>query len=100
MSTVSTANPALLVRQPIGYVSPPIGRRLALGLADPLDGQPEPLDAPELLAIGPLGDQPRLVGTLGTPTTRTRAEGIVTGGRGQAPTAASSAALLGLCCTT
>jgi hypothetical protein len=78
--------------QPIGYIAPAPGRRLALGLADPLDG-------PELqVIVGPL-TEPRLVDTLGAPTLRTRAEGIVTAGRGQAPTPASSAPLWGLCAT-
>jgi hypothetical protein len=81
-------NPALLVRQPIGYQAPAPGRRLALGLADPMDG-------PQVGALGaPLAD-PRLVNTLGTPTTRTAAEGQVTSGRGQAPTPSSSAPIHG-----
>ena len=75
--------------QPIGYVEPPPGRRLALGLADVMDG-PDPL-----LIVGPL-TAPRLVDTLGTPTTRTAAEGLVTGGRGQAPTPLTAYRLLGL----
>ena len=73
---------------PIGYIAPAPGRKLALGLADVMDGQPE------LFAAGPF--PPRLVGTLGTPTTRTAAEGLVTGGRGQAPTAATAYRLWGL----
>jgi hypothetical protein len=79
-------NPALLVGQPIGYRPPAPGRRLALGLADPLDG----LELGPGTLAAPLAD-PRLVATLGTPTTRTAAEGIVTAGAGQAPTPASSA---------
>lgn len=90
--SVAPLNPALAVRQPIGYAAPPAGRKLALGLADPIDG-----GEPSFSAV-PLAD-PRLVNTLGTPTTRTAAEGIVTGGQGQAPNARSSAPLVGLNCT-
>lgn len=83
--------------QPIGYVDPPAGTKLALGQAIFL----VPPDDAQLgvVALGaPLAD-PRLVNNLTTPTTRTAAEGIVTAGRGQAPTAATSQPLRGLNCT-
>jgi hypothetical protein len=87
-----TDNPALSVGQPIGYIAPRDGRRLSLGLADPMDGEPSFLGAP-------LAD-PRLCNGLTTPTTRTAAEGIVTAGRGQAIGPAwGFAAMLGLCAT-
>jgi len=77
--------------QPIGYVAPTIGK-LALGLADVLE-IPTTFGAP-------LAD-PRLVNNLGSPNTRRQDEGSGFGNdAGMAPTAASSAPLLGLNATS
>lgn len=81
-------NPALLVGQPIGYVAPAPGAKLALGIASQLDAVAAPQSAP-------LTD-PRLCNNLGAPLTRRQDEGFVTRGHGQAATAASSARLTGL----
>jgi len=78
--------------QPIGYVVPPLGQKLALGLAD-LFAEVAPLGAP-------LAD-PRLVNNLGSPNTRRQDEGSGWGNdAGTAPSATSSAPLLGLCAVT
>jgi hypothetical protein len=71
--------------QPIGYADPAPGAKLALGLAAGIDAAPR-----DVSPFGaPLAD-PR-----DNPLTRTLAEGIATWGRGQAPTAATSAPRIG-----
>jgi hypothetical protein len=85
-----TDNPALLVRQPIGYVVPDEGEQLTLGLLMP--HQPEPPMCP--LSAGVTG------GAQLSPQPFTGpGSGVIVTGFGQARTPLGFAPLIGLNCT-